>query len=163
MTTTTIDLQVRLSRWAGRELAVVGRSLSRHRTAGGIGGAAATLALAPMRALAQQNPPNCTTDGSSGNATTGLTNIINAAATFLIILGGALALLMLAIGGFLILGGGAKPDWVKKGMATVKYALAGVAILVSGVFIRSVVVNFIQGATGGAGIDDCANTLSKTK
>lgn len=160
MTINTLRLQVRLSRWAGRELAVVGRSLARHRTAGGATGALAALALAPMRAMAQSGT-ECKEE-STESATSGLVGIIESAATFLIVLGGALALLMLAIGGFLILGGGAagkQGKYVSKGMDTIKYALGGVAILVSGVFIRSIVVRFVSGAAD-EGISECADNLA---
>lgn len=127
-------------------------------------GAVGALLLAPVLAVADPAKDNCalTQKGAggkganSGTATTSLTGLIETAANFLIIVGGALAILMFAIGGFMIMGLGGTKN-AKKGFTVVKNALIGLAIMVSGIFIREVILQFIAGGTGGNNKANCVD------
>lgn len=80
------------------------------------------------------------------NAAETLTKFISSAATFMIALGGAGALLMFAVGACFIIFGGT-PSRVSKGMGMIKNAVIGLAILALGAFIKFVVLEFLSGAT----------------
>ncbi|WP_217924687.1 pilin [Miltoncostaea oceani] len=155
-----VGLQLRLlDRLADSDSGVSNSSTRRRLTLASAGGAGALL-LAPALAAAQAPaaPGGATGGCSAGGASTdGLTKLIQQGANFLIIIGGAFAVLMFAIGGFMIMGlGGTRKS--KKGMDIVKNALIGLAIMVAGLFVREVLVKFIAGATGaGKNSADCLN------
>lgn len=145
-----VGLQLRmLDRLAVRDGGSIASARSSKAGLAGTGAAAALL-VAPGMAAAQAG---CNAGGSS---TDGLTTLIQQAANFLIIVGGALAVLMLAVGGFMIMGLGGTSKHSRKGMTIVKNALIGLAIMVAGVFLREVIVKFIAGGTGaGNNSADC--------
>lgn len=162
-----VGLQLRmLDRLAGDG---EGNGTSARRRTGGLAttGAFGALLLAPVLAVAQApGSDNCSIQqggggkgANSGTATGSLTGLIETAANFLIIVGGALAILMFAIGGFMIMGLGGTKN-AKKGFTVVKNALIGLAIMVSGIFIREVILQFIAGGTGGNNKANCVKGVN---
>lgn len=127
--------------------AVIERRRTR-RTAIGAGLAGAM--LAPAGAFAAPATANCGVEEASG-----LVAIIRRAATFLMVLGGAVFLLMMVTAGFLIMGGAANKKYVKLGMSIAKNAFIGLIILVLAWFFRSVVLQFLGGATGNQAATNC--------
>lgn len=137
-------LHQRASRAAGNEATAPARGRIGMLGAGALG----AIAFAPALASANTPATGCTAN------TAGLTNLIQQAANFLIIIGGAFAVLMFAVGGFMIMGlGGTRK--VRKGFDIVKNALIGLAIMIGGIFVREVLVKFIGGATNGKNATDC--------
>jgi hypothetical protein len=89
-------------------------------------------------------------NGCTSSAARQLFGFLNAAAQFVIGIAGVGSLLMFAIGAaFIIMGG--TPEKVSKGMKIVKNAIIGLGILVAAVFIKTVVLAFVEGATGVKG------------
>lgn len=153
-----VGLQLRmLDRLADSSGEGTGASSSRGRFRLASAGAIGAMLFAPVLAVADPTKADCavgSTKNSGTGATSSLTSLIETAANFLIIIGGALAILMFAIGGFMIMGLGGTKN-AKKGFTVVKNALIGLAIMVSGIFIRTVILNFIDGGTGGTNKAKC--------
>ncbi len=102
---------------------------------------------APSLALADCGvAPGATTSAS------GLVTLINQAASFLMYIGVAIAVFMIAYGGFRVLSA-AKSSWAREGMGYVKNAVIGLVIMLSGLFIKGIVVTFLTGGTAGASSD----------
>lgn len=76
-----------------------------------------------------------------------LSDFIGQAALFLIAIGGASSLLMFAVGAIFIIFS-TSSEKKKKGMDILKNAVIGLVVLGVGIFIKFVVLAFIQGATG---------------
>jgi hypothetical protein len=89
-----------------------------------------------------------------GNAADTLTKFIGSAATFMMALGGAGALLMFAVGACFIIFGGTQ-DRVRRGMTMIKNAVIGLVVLAVGAFIKFIVLAFLDGATTGKSDDRC--------
>lgn len=85
--------------------------------------------------------------GCKSDAATTLIKFIKDAAKFMIGIGGAVALLMLAVGAFLIIVGGT-PDRVAKGMKMIKNTVIGLVVLSAGLLISFVVTQFVEAAAG---------------
>jgi len=117
---------------------------SRKKQVGSLAFAATLYAMYAGTAVAGGN------GACGGSATTSLTGFISSAATFMMAIGGVAALLMFAIGGFLIIVGGSESR-VRRGMSMLKNAVIGLVVLASGVFIKTVVLNFVGGATSNNG------------
>lgn len=83
------------------------------------------------------------------NAADTLTKFIDSAATFMMALGGAGALLMFAVGACFIIFGGGQQSRVSRGMGMIKNAVIGLIVLALGAFIKFVVLEFLSGATKG--------------
>lgn len=135
-----------LARAAGASTEGTGR---RNRRLLGSGMAAGSL-FAPSMAMAAAPAAGC----DAGRAT-GLQKIVRDASMFLIVLGGSVAVLMFVIGGFMIMAGGGSRKHKQRGMDIVKNAFIGLAIMVSGIFVRTIVVNFIGGASADTSATGC--------
>lgn len=130
----------------------------RHTRRSAVAGAVGGTMLTPVAAFAAD--PGASADKASGCSsvagTSGLTKIIQDAASFLMVIGGVLFILMVVVGGFLIMGGAANKKYVDRGMTIAKNALIGLVILVGAWFVRDVVLQFVGGATNSAGTTACA-------
>lgn len=133
-------------------------STNRHTRRSIMAGAIGGTMLTPVAAFAAD--PGASADKaaacSSVGGTSGLTKIIQDAASFLMVIGGVLFILMVVIGGFLIMGGAANKKYVDRGMTIAKNALIGLVILVGAWFVRDVVLQFVSGATNSGGTTSCA-------
>lgn len=87
-----------------------------------------------------------------GEAGSKLAGFISKIASFLMLLGGAAALLMFAVGALFIIAGG-NQSRVSKGIGYIKNAAIGLGVLVVGGFIKVVVVNLAKGGTENNGFD----------
>lgn len=74
-----------------------------------------------------------------------LAGFIGKLASFLMLLGGALALLMFAVGALYIIAG-SKQSNVSKGIGFIKNAALGVGVLILGGFIKVIIVTLASGA-----------------
>lgn len=158
MTNPTLRAQVALQqRMLGRLAGAHEGSGRRHRRLLGVGMAGGSL-FTPAAAFAQAPgaPAGCDAGRSSG-----LQKIVKDAATFLIVLGGTVAVLMFVIGGFLIMAGGGSRKHVQRGMGIVKNAFIGLAVMVSGIFVRNVLTNFIGGASNDTSATNCITDTLK--
>lgn len=158
MTNPTLRAQVALQqKMLGRLTSAGSEGTGRsHRRLFGVGVAASSLATPAMSvAAAPPAAPGAAT--CDGGRASGLQKIVGDAAKFLIVLGGATAVLMFVIGGFLIMTGGGSRKHVDRGMKTVKNAFIGLAVMVSGLFVRGVVVGFIGGASNDTSATACIN------
>lgn len=90
--------------------------------------------------------------GCKSTAADTLIKFIQDAAKFMIGVGGAVALLMLAVGAFMIIVGGT-PDRVAKGMKIIKNTVIGLVVLSGGLLISFVVTQFVEGAAGSRADD----------
>lgn len=134
-----VRLQCRMA--AASESATLSRDAQRTSLASGmLLGAIAT----PAAALAADP---C---AGSKDAANQLSDLIGRAGGFLIMVGLAVALFMITLGGFRIVAGH-KESAVREGMKNVKNALVGLAIMLLGVFIQKVVVKFATGLAGADG------------
>ena len=96
--------------------------------------------------------------GACGNeAASKLSGFINQAATFLIVIGGAAALLMFAVGALMIIFAH-NSSRKSKGMDILKNSVIGLIVLGAGAFFRFVVVKFIDGLTTGKNQTNCIPT-----
>lgn len=123
----------------------------RKRTTGGLGLGLAVALLAAAPAIAQGG--RCLR-GSQQDAANTLSNFFDGAAKFMIVIGGAAALLMFAVGGFMWIVA-SKPGEVSRAKNFIKNAITGLIILVAGLLINTVVVSLIEGISGNANSADC--------
>lgn len=157
MTNPTLRAQVALQQLLlGRVAGANEGTGRRHRRLLGVGMAVGSL-FTPAAAMAAPQPATGGGAGSGCDAgrATGLQKIVKDAATFLIVLGGTVAVLMFTIGGFMIMAGGGSRKHVQKGMGIVKNAFIGLAVMVSGLFVRNVLTSFIGGASSGDASTNC--------
>ena len=104
-------------------------------------GASLVIASRPALALAAGG------SGCKSDAATTLVKFVKDAAKFMIGIGGAVALLMLAVGAFMIIVGGT-PDRVAKGMKIIKNVVIGLIVLSGGLLVSFIVTSFVEGAAG---------------
>ena len=95
-----------------------------------------------------------------GEAGTRLAEFIGKLASFLMLLGGALALLMFAVGALYIIAG-SKQSNVSKGMGFIKNAAIGVGVLALGGLIKFLVTNLAEGGGGDKANLKCINDSDK--
>ena len=86
------------------------------------------------------------------DAGTKLADFIGKLASFLMLLGGALALLMFAVGALYIIAG-SKQSNVSKGIGFIKNAALGVGVLILGGFIKVIITTVASGAVGKGNTD----------
>jgi hypothetical protein len=118
--------------------------------------AAVTLTLfAAIFFLGSSNLALAAANNCGGRPAQRITTFISNAATFMIAIGGVGALLMFAVGAAMIIFA-VQPQYKSQGMGYIKNAIIGLVILVSGLFIKEVLLQFVEGATGGTADEDCA-------
>jgi len=122
----------------------------RNRTLGAGGVAVLGMLVAAAPALAQSG---CLKNQSKG-AAQALESFFSGAATFLIYIGGAVFLLMMAAGGIMFMIGTSSGQ-IGKAKSYIKHALIGLVVLVTGVFVKEVVVNLIAGISSGTNSAEC--------
>ena len=122
-----------------------GRLAQRSYAAGAVVGALMGYGAVAAHAAGAVAGAGC---GASNSSFSAISGFINTAADFAIGIGGVGATLMLAVGAILIIFGGT-PSRVRKCMEIIKNAAIGIGVLASGLFIKFVVVNLVQGATSG--------------
>jgi hypothetical protein len=94
-----------------------------------------------------------------GDAGTTLVNFISDISKFIMIIGGALAILMFVVGAVYIIGG-SKQSNVTKGIGFIKNAAIGLGVLILVFFLREIVVNLGEGLGRENADSDCVNQAS---
>lgn len=121
----------------------------RKRTAGGLGLVLAGVLIAASPAVAQ----GCLR-GSQKSAADTISKFFDGAAKFMMVIGGAAALLMFAVGGFMWIVA-SSPTEVQRAKGFIKNAIIGLIVLVAGLLINTVVVNLVEGISTGHNDADC--------
>jgi hypothetical protein len=88
--------------------------------------------------------------GCGTSAAQKLHDFLNSGAQFLIGIGAIGSLVMFVVGALFIMFSAGNESRASKGMSIVKRTVIGLIILAGGVFIKYVVLQFVQGATGSS-------------